>query len=903
MAFNKGMESITQAEHISPEKTGDTIEAKRVALYVFDENLGDNGEWVRMTQPGGGSGGDGAIVDGVSSSIKATVFDLTNSNPLATQIVDASGDAITSFGGGVQYTEGTSTDSTPTGTVVMYRQNSDNAIIGASDVTPLPVVDADGNAILTTINTNTDTSATLLGSIDTNTAAIAASLTDPATEPTLAAILADTTTIIGHVNGIEGLLTTIDTDTGVLAGTDFMLGTDFSAVFGTNPMFTTVTLADGLVNTTDVLNSRALGYWFNGTDWDRARGDLTNGLLVNLGSNNDVVVSATNLDIRDLVAASDSVAVHGDVGVLDQLDLTNSNPAAVAIVDGDGTQITSFGGGTQYTEDAAAAANPVGTANILVRDDTPGTLTSDDGDNVAQRGTNYGAAFVQVVNSSGAFIDTFGGSGGTSSADGTAFNNDTTDGTPMMGAYQVTPDNLTDGDLGVVGLTISRAMRVNVDASALPSGAATSAKQDTIIGHVDGIEGLLTTIAGDTTDIEAALETVGGLVVNLGANNDVTVTGTVDLGATDNAVLDAIAASVAAIDTDTSTIIGHVDGIEALLGTIDADTSGIITAVQLIDDTIYVDDADFTDGTSLGQGIMGVAENTPTTVTDGDMGMVGIDPATRAMKIHDGGNSITVDNAGLTELAGAINASAQMDVNVAANGIGLLTTAAHDAAFGTAGSADAQVRTIQGVASMTPVQVSQATASNLNMTEASAASSLTALQIMDDWDNGASDGASVSGDVAHDAVDAGEPVKIGAKAYSPDGTTPGTAVAESDRTHLKTDLDGNLYVRTTPATRGHKHLNGSSAYTDESIVADPGDGFQVVITSIIASTGAATALNFFLEEGSTTVFGPIYLEAVAGRGFASGPIHLPITASTAVTLTSSAAIAQSFDIDYYIQAV
>jgi hypothetical protein len=31
---------------------------------------------------------------------------------------------------------------------------------------------------------------------------------------------------------------------------------------------------------------------------------------------------------------------------------------------------------------------------------------------------------------------------------------------------------------------------INVDASALPTGAATSAKQDTIIGHVDGIEAL-----------------------------------------------------------------------------------------------------------------------------------------------------------------------------------------------------------------------------------------------------------------------------------------------------------------------------------------------------------------------------------------------------------------------------
>ena len=58
-----------------------------------------------------------------------------------------------------------------------------------------------------------------------------------------------------------------------------------------------------------------------------------------------VTVQATNLDIRDLVAATDAVSVHGDVGILDQFNLTNSDPAAVAIVDANGDQITSFGGG------------------------------------------------------------------------------------------------------------------------------------------------------------------------------------------------------------------------------------------------------------------------------------------------------------------------------------------------------------------------------------------------------------------------------------------------------------------------------------------------------------------------------------------------------------------------------
>ena len=160
----------------------------------------------------------------------------------------------------------------------------------------------------------------------------------------------------------------------------------------------------------------------------------------------------------------------------------------------------------------------------------------------------------------------------------------------------------------------------------------------------------------------------------------------------------------------------------------------------------------------------------------------------------------------------------------------------------------------------------------------------------------------IVGTIADDSTTPGNPVMVGGFAISPDGTDPGS-VAEADVARFRTDLNRRLLVNTHHPRTLHKHLNGSSAYTDESIVADPGDGFQIVITSIIASTGAATALNFFLEESTTTIFGPIYLEAVAGRGFASGPIYLPVTASTAVTLTSSAAIAQSFDIDYYIQAV
>jgi len=44
---------------------------------------------------GGGTGSDVAITDGSSSSIKATVKDYADSNPLTVVLVDTNGDAYT----------------------------------------------------------------------------------------------------------------------------------------------------------------------------------------------------------------------------------------------------------------------------------------------------------------------------------------------------------------------------------------------------------------------------------------------------------------------------------------------------------------------------------------------------------------------------------------------------------------------------------------------------------------------------------------------------------------------------------------------------------------------------------------------------------------------------------------
>lgn len=450
---------------------------------------------------------------------------------------------------------------------------------------------------------------------------------------------------------------------------------------------------------------------------------------------------------------SSMIAYDVDAGT--PVDVTaetlNSNLHAVhvAILDGSGNHITSFGGGTQYTEDAAAAANPVGTIPILVRADTPAGITTTDGDNVGQRGTDYGAAYVTLLDSSGSEVSVGGG---------TQYDEDS---------------QHTTGDKGTQMLAV---------------------RNDTLAA--------LATTDGDYAPLQ--VNASGALYIQEGS----------------------------ALDVSAATV--------------------------------------------------------------------------------------TVDGSGFTQpVSGTVTANAGTNLNTSA----LLTTSAFNAAFGTAGSADTQVMSIQGIASMTPLLVDATGQGDIPVTLDSEAVVLGAgsaaigkLAANSGVDIGdvdvtsitgltmSNDAAQVTGDEAHNATDAGNPIKIGGKAKSPDGTDP-SSVAENDRTDAYFDLNGRMFVNTTHPRRGHKHLDGSTAYTDESVVADPGDGFQIVITSIIVSTGAATAMNFFLEEGSTKIFGPIYLEATAGRGFVSGPIHLPVTASTAVTITTSASIAQSVDIGYFIQAV
>lgn len=110
------------------------------------------------------------------------------------------------------------------------------------------------------------------------------------------------------------------------------------------------------------------------------------------------------------------------------------------------------------------------------------------------------------------------------------------------------------------------------------------------------------------------------------------------------------------------------------------------------------------------------------------------------------------------------------------------------------------------------------------------------------------------GGVAHDGVDSGNPIKIGAKAEtSPKGSTP---VADGDRTDLYADSDGMLMVKL--CTSGADFISETVSNTD-------GNSTAFTNFSAVASTkNAVTAYSIFRTDSGTTMAYVDFRDGTAG---------------------------------------
>lgn len=365
------------------------------------------------------------------------------------------------------------------------------------------------------------------------------------------------------------------------------------------------------------------------------------------------------------------------------------------------------------------------------------------------------------------------------------------------------------------------------DNVAITAGTGTTIAADDIGGVLHQRVKLSQGADGSATDVSSAaplqvtLANTGAnatpIVVDLGANNDVTVTGTVtaNLAAGTNNIGDVDVLTLPALSAGTNNI-GDVDVLTI---------NGVAPA--------------------FGTGLRGATVQRVTIATDDSV------PVTIASV-----PSHAVTNAGtfLTQENGAALTALQL-IDNAVSGSGF------------------NVSQINGV---TPLMGSGATGTGSpRVTAATDSPEVTALQIMDDWDNGASDGASVSGDVAHGTADAGEPVKIGGKALSADPT----AEATGDRVNALFDLIGRQVM--FPYSLKENLVSGAittamTGTTSTSLIAAPGAGLFNYITQITVSNAHGTVgTDIAIQDGSggTTIY-TIPAAAVYGGAVVTFPAPL-----------------------------
>lgn len=177
---------------------------------------------------------------------------------------------------------------------------------------------------------------------------------------------------------------------------------------------------------------------------------------------------------------------------------------------------------------------------------------------------------VHVVDASGNPVS-FGGSGGTSETDGGSFVPDTTLGTPAMGGYEATPTTLSDGEIGIIGLTQDREVKVSVTSGGTAGTQYTEGDTDA------SITGTALMMEGAANGLVAATGTAAN-----GLDVDVTrVSGTVTVDGS----------GVTQPVSNAGTFPVQVDG-------------AALTALQLIDNIVQAEDAIHGSGNS---GVMALA--------------------------------------------------------------------------------------------------------------------------------------------------------------------------------------------------------------------------------------------------------------------------------------------------------
>ena len=619
-----------------------------------------------------------------------------------------------------------------------------------------------------------------------------------------------------------------------------------------------------------------------------AANDALNVALVDSSGNQITSFGGVSMvDDAAFTAGSSSVNIVGGIVTADSVDSGDGGAFAmlanrqqkVTVYDSAGVEAT-FGSGTQYTEDAAAAANPVGTALNLIREDARGgSLTTTDGDNVAARGTNAGELYVKhvdtiAVTQSGTWDEVGINDSGNS----------------------ITVDNAA---LSVVG--------GGVEATAL---RVTVASDSTGVLSVDDNGGALTvdnagTFATQVTgDALTALQLIDNLPVAVDTALGATPTGALAIAIRDDALSaltpvegDAIGLRVdanGALWTHDDALDAALSGSELQVDVVAALPTGANTIGAVTNTVLSV----------VGSGTEATAQRV-TIATD----------STGVLSVDDNGGSLTIDNAQLSVVGGGTEAAA-MRVTIANDSTGVLSiddnggsltvdgTVAVTLAAGAAAIAKAEdVASADADVGVPAMAVRKATPANVSGTDgdyeflqisagrlwasatidaalpagANAIGKLAANSGVDIGDvdvltlpnvtlAAGTNTNEMVGDAAHDAAIAGNPVRIGGRALTADYT----AVAAGDTADFITTLTGKqvMYPYANPNNTWSyaAPAGGLVTTTAVTIKAAAGANVRNYITDIqVVNSHATVSTELTINDGAAgTVLWRGWLQAAGG---------------------------------------
>jgi hypothetical protein len=478
-----------------------------------------------------------------------------------------------------------------------------------------------------------------------------------------------------------------------------------------------------------------------------------------------------------------------------------------------------------------------------------------------------------------------GGAGGTAMEDGDAFTAGTTSITPVGGLYDANEsDTVADGVTAAIGINNLRHVKVavqsiaagdnnigNVDivSSALPTGAATSAKQDTMITALQIIDNLATALTSDGSDSidvniiggagSGGTAVADGAAFTAGTTSITPVGGLYDANESDTVTDGDTAAiainnlrhvkvavhSIAAGDNN----IGNVDVASSALPTgasTLAEQQSQTTHLATLAGAIRAEDVASANG-HTGIVAMATRKDTPANVsgTDGDYEML-------QMSAGRLWTSSTIDAA----LPAGTNAIGKLAAN---SGVDI---------------GDVDVTSVTCAAANAKVDVALLNGAAMQMGNGTASTGTLRVAIASD-NTANSNPWLVAGGVAHDAADGGNPIKVGGKAR----TTNPTAVADADRVDATFDDLGRQVVVLNQVRDlvVHQTTTITASTTETTILSAAASTFHD-LTSLIITNSSSTALIVTLKDATAGTTRAIY--ALAANGGIVVNFPTPLTQAT-----------------------